>query len=117
MYIKSVVELIYEGLTVDETGSPINVSVSKVARCDEMETFSSNYYNEQQRNMRTSRNLVIPTYLTYNIVDNDGIKYELMYCVYNNAKYRVKNILKLRRNKNTYGNTRQKMILDIDEVR
>lgn len=109
MYIKSAVELIYVGQTVAENGSPVEVQHSNVVRCDEMETFSNNYYSEQQRNMRLSRNLVVPTYLTQDITIED-VPYELMYCVYDGRKYKVRNILKLR-------GTRQRMILDIQEVR
>ena len=109
MYIKSEAELIYVGQGVADNGSPFDLEISKVVRCDEMETFSNNYYNEQQRNMRLSRNLVVPTHLTIDIVQNNTT-YELMYCIYNNKRYKVRNILKMR-------NTRQRMILDIQEVR
>ena len=108
MYVKSVVELIYEGQGKAENGSPLALYVSQIVRCDEMETFSTNYYNDQQRNMRLSRNLIVPTYLTTDIIQ-DGKRYELMYCNYDNRKYKVRNILKVR-------NTRQRMILDIQEV-
>ena len=109
MYIKSEVELIYVGQGVADNGSPVELEHSKVIRCDEMQTFSQNYYNEQQRNMRLSRNLVVPTYETEDI-ECDGKRYELMYCVYDGRKYKVRNILKLR-------GTRQRMVLDIQEVR
>ena len=110
MYIKAEVELIYESQTVADNGSPVAIFKSKKVRCDEMETFSNNYYNNMQRNMRLSRNLVVPTYLTEDIYDCDGNRYELMYCIYDCLKYKVRNILKMR-------NTRQRMILDIQEVR
>lgn len=110
MYIKSEVELIYEGQSVADNGSPIAIFESKKVRCDEMETFSNQYYSNQERNMRLSRNLVIPTYLTNDIVDCDGNVYELMYCIFDKKKYKVRNILKMR-------NTRQRMILDIQELR
>lgn len=110
MYIKAEVELIYEGQGVADNGSPIAIYHSEKVRCDEMETFSSNYYNNQQRNMRLSRNLVVPTYLTEDIIDCQDHRYELMYCVYDKRKYKVRNVLKMR-------NTRQRMILDIQEVR
>lgn len=118
MFIKSVVELIYQGLGVAENGDPINLEITKTVRCDEMETFSSNYYNEQQRNMRTSRNLVVPTYLTEDI-EEDCIRYELMFCNYLGKKYRIRNILKYKANRYsvTGGRSRQRMILDIQEVR
>lgn len=110
MYIKSEVELIYEAQSVADNGSPIAIFKSKVVRCDEMETFSNNYYNNQQRNMRLSRNIIVPTYLTEDIIDCEDQRYELMYCIYDNRKYKVRNILKMR-------NTRQRMILDVQEVR
>lgn len=109
MFIKSEVELIYVSQGAKETGSPVNLETSVTVRCDEMETFSQNYYNEQQRNMRLSRNLVLPTYQTDDI-EIDDKRYELMYCVYDGRKYKVRNILKMR-------GTRQRMILDIQEVR
>ena len=110
MFIKSEVELVYVGQGVRENGSPTILEISKDVRCDEMENFSNNYYNEQQRNIRESRNLVVPTYLTEDIFDYSNNRYELMYCNYLGRKYRVRNILKMR-------GTRQKMVLDIQEVR
>ena len=110
MYVKAEAELVYVGLGVASNGSPINLELKKTVRVDEMETFSQNYYNEEQRNMRLSRNLVIPTYLTEDIASLDGINYELMYVNYDGKRYKVKHILKLR-------GTRQRMILDIQEVR
>lgn len=115
MFIKSEVELIYEGQGVLTNGSPTREQIKKTVRCDEMETFSNNYYNDQQRNMRLSRNLVLPTYLTEDITDEDGNTYELMYCNYDGKLYKVRNILKVGNRK--VARTRQKMILDIQEVR
>lgn len=109
MYIKGQAELIYEGQGVAENGSPTILPITKVVKVDEAETFSNNYYNDQQRNMRLSRNLIIPTYLALDQVVNN-ITYELMYVTYLDKKYKVKNILKVR-------NTRQRMLLDIQEVR
>lgn len=109
MNIKSSAVLIYQGLGVAENGSPKNLEYSIEVRCDEIKTFSANYYNEMQRNMRKSRNIVIPTYLTADI-EKDGIRYELMFCVYDGRRYKVKNVL-------TKRHTRQQMILDIEEIR
>lgn len=109
MYIKSEAELIYEGQGVAENGSPTILQTSQVIKVDEAETFSNNYYNDQQRNMRLSRNLIIPSFFTNDKILN-GVTYELMYVNYDGKKYKVKNILKVR-------NTRQKMLLDIQEVR
>lgn len=109
MFIKSQINLVYVGQTVRENGSPMSVEIVKTVRCDEMELFSRNYYSEQERNMRWSHNIVIPTYLTEDIVEQ-GVTYELLFCVYAEKKYRIRNILKMR-------NTRQRIILDIEEVR
>ena len=99
------------GQGVAENGSPLELEMRKVVKVDEMETFSNNYYNEQQRNMRVSRNLVVPTYLTDDkVCCENGNRYELMYVIYDGRKYKVRNILKMR-------HTRQRMILDIQEVR
>lgn len=115
MFIKSQVELVYEGQDVADNGDPIRVYISKVVRCDEIETFSHQFYDDQERNMRLSRNLVIPTHYTEDIIDCDGKRYELMYCNYDNRKYKVRNILKYK--SNTFKNTRLKMVLDLEELR
>lgn len=109
MFIKSECELIYQGQGVAQNGSPTILEKTETVRCDEMETFSNNYYNEQQRNMRLSRNLVIPSYLCEDVVENNQ-RYELMYVIYDGKKFKVRNILK-------YKGTRQRMVLDIQEVR
>ena len=116
MFIKSEVELIYTSQGVADNGSPFELNIVKKVRCDEMETFSNNYYNDQQREMRLSRNLVVPTFLTQDIIE-DGKRYELSYCNYDSRKYKVKNILKYRANRYARGNTRMKMVLDIQELR
>lgn len=114
MFIKSEAELIYEGQGVAENGSPVALYQTETVRVDEMETFSINYYSEQQRNMRLSRNLVIPAYLCEDIV-KDGVTYELMYVNYQSKNYRIRNTLKY--NGRFSQRTRQRMVLDIQEVR
>lgn len=109
MFIRTECELIYQGQGVAENGSPVPLEVSKTVQCNESETFSVNYYNDQQRNMRLSRNLVVPTFLTFDIVQ-DGKTYELMFVNYHGKRYKVRNILKVR-------GTRNSMLLDIQEVR
>lgn len=108
MFTKSGIELVYEGKGRAENGSPLTLQIKKTVKCNEMETFSNQYYTAQSRNMRKSRNILIPTFLTLDIVDN-GVTYELLYVNYNSRLYKVKNILKAR-------NTRTQMILDIQEV-
>lgn len=109
MFIKSEVELIYVSQGVAENGSPVELTHSQTVRCDEMETFSNFYYNDQQRNMRLSRNLVIPTHFCDDIILT-GSRFELMYCNYGGRKYKIRNILKMK-------GTRRQMILDVEEVR
>lgn len=108
MFIKSGIELIYEGKGKAENGSPLTLEITKTVKCNEMETFSNQYYTDQSRNMRKSRNILVPTFLTQDIVEN-GVRYELLYVVYNDRRYKVRNILKARK-------TRRTMILDIQEV-
>lgn len=108
MFIKSGIELIYEGKGKAENGSPLTLEITKTVKCNEMETFSNQYYTDQSRNMRKSRNILVPTFLTQDIVEN-GVRYELLYVVYNDRRYKVRNILKARK-------TRRSMILDIQEV-
>lgn len=110
MFIKSVAELVYVGQGVALNGSPLNLEIIETVKVDEAETFSNNYYNDQQRNMRLSRNLIVPTFMTYDKTDTNGNVYELMYVNYNGKRYKVRNILKVR-------GTRQRMLLDIQEVR
>lgn len=109
MFHKCGVTLIYQGTGRADNGSPMNLRIEKYVACDEEETFSNQYYTEQQRNMRLSRNLIVPTYLTADIYEN-GVRYELLYCSFNGLLYKVRNILKVR-------DTRQRMLLDIQEVR
>lgn len=120
MFVKSEAILIYEGQTVSDNGSPSRVYMEKRVRCDEMETFSNQYYSEQQREMRLSRNLVIPTHYTLDIFDCEDKRYELMYVIYDKRKYKVRNILKYNGGR-SYGQrsnrTRQLMVLDIQELR
>lgn len=108
MFNKSVVTLIYEGKGKASNGSPLTLTLTKSIKCNEMETFSNQYYNEQNRNMRKSRNLRVPTHYTLDIVE-ENIRYELLYVEYFNRRYKVRNILKAR-------DTRREMILDIQEV-
>lgn len=109
MFIKSSVTLIYEGQGVASNGSPVTSTIRETVRCDEAETFSNQYYTEQERNMRESRNLIVPTYMTESFI-REGLRYELMYVEYLGIRYKVRNILKVK-------NTRHRMLLDIQEIR
>lgn len=109
MYIKSIADLIYTSQSKNENGSPIELEIVKTVKVNETETFSSRYYNDEQRLMRLSRNLIVPTYYVKDIQEN-GLNYELSYVNYEGKKYKVRNILKVK-------NTRLNMLLDIQELR
>lgn len=74
-----------------------------------MKTFSVNYYNNNQRQMRLSRNIVVPSFQVEDIVI-ENIPYELMYAMYDGKKYKIANIL-------TKKSTRAQVILDLQQVR
>lgn len=109
MYIKSIADLIYTSQSKNENGSPIELEIIKTVKVSETETFSSRYYDDEQRLMRLSRNLIVPTYYVKDIQEN-GLNYELSYVNYEGKKYKVRNILKVK-------HTRLNMLLDIQELR
>lgn len=102
----------YVGQTKASNGSPQEVFITRVVKVMEVKNFSLNYYlmgGDNQRLMRLSKNLVVSKWQTEDIVE-DGVTYELMYVVYNNKNYRVKEILRQFR-------TNTKVLLDIEEMR
>ena len=110
MYIKSIADLIYTSQSKNENGSPVELEIIKEkVKVNEAETFSNRYYTDEQRLMRLSRNLIVPTYYVKDIQEN-GLNYELSYVNYEGKRYKVRNILKVK-------NTRLNMLLDIQELR
>lgn len=109
MYIKSIADLIYTSQSKNENGSPIELEIIKTVKVNETEIFSSRYYDDEQRLMRLSRNLIVPAYYVKDIQEN-GLNYELSYVNYEGKKYKVRNILKVK-------HTRLNMLLDIQELR
>lgn len=102
----------YIGQTKASNGSPKEVAITRTMKVKEIKTFSLNYYtmgDDNQRSMRLSKNIVVPIWATDDIVE-DGVRYELMYIVYNGLNYRVKEILK-------YYKQSKQMVLDVEEVR
>ena len=67
MYIKSIADLIYTSQSKNENGSPVELEIVKTVKVNETETFSSRYYDDEQRLMRLSRNLIVPTYYVKDI--------------------------------------------------
>lgn len=91
---KIAINLIYQGLTENEKGSPVRVElIEQDVKCDMIDNFSSYYYNDNQRIMRNSKNFAIPKIYVNDRVENN-ITYELMYVIYSNKKYSIKNVLK-----------------------
>ena len=103
--------LIYIGQTKRENGSPVDVQLTKDVKVKEIKTFSLYHYTTNavnQRNMRKSKNLVIPRELTEDIVQ-DEITYELQRVIYKGVLYRIYNIL-------SYFQTDLRMLLDCEEI-
>lgn len=108
-------ELIYVGHTVAENGSPIEVTISKTIKVKEIKNFSFNYYNQNQRSMRLSKNIIVPKWMTEDVAGDgetgiEGVRYELAYVRYNGLKYQIREIMK-------YYKTALRVVLDIQEVR
>lgn len=110
MYIKSIANLIYTANGKLSNGSPtiLEKRIENVL-VDEAETFSNQYYTDSQREMRLSRNIIIPVHLVSDQIQA-GVRYELTYIEYDSLKYKVRNILKVK-------GTRMKMLLDVQELR
>lgn len=110
MQIKSLVDLIYIAEGQKDNGSPVTYELTRNdIKCDLMETFSANYYTSNERLMRLSRNIAVPTPLTYDVNEN-GKRYELRYVKFGGLKYQVRNILK-------HSKTSLLKILDVQELR
>lgn len=110
MYIKSSANLIFVSSGKKDNGSPIELEhIMGDVKVDESESFSANYYNDQQRLMRQAKNLVIQTRYTEDLLI-DGKRYELLYVEYKGLKYKVRNILKVK-------NSTHRKILDLQELR
>lgn len=107
---KTVCKLIYTGLGQKDTGSPVkNQIIEDNIKCDDMETFSQNYYAQNQRIMRLSKNIAIFKHLSEDrVVDN--VRYELSHVEIYGRKYKIQNILKHR-------DSYLKVILDCQELR
>lgn len=112
MFYFSEATLKYVAQSKASNGSPIEDYITKTIKVKEVKTFSLNYYimgGDNQRLMRNSKNLVVPKWVTQDIVE-DGKTYELLYVTYEGKEYRVQNILK-------YYKQSMRMILDIEELR
>lgn len=104
--------LVYVGKTVDEKGSPQEVTLSRQVKAKEIKRFSDDFYTTsgvKQQELRGTRNITVSTWLTEDVVQN-GITYELTYVEYKNDKYKVHRVRE-------YYKTSLQMILILVELR
>lgn len=104
--------LIYVTQGKASDGSPTEETFTRTIQVKEIKTFSLNFYTsngQDQRNMRLSKNIVVPKWLTEDHI-YDGKRYELLYVEFGGIRYHVKNVLK-------YYKSSLRMILDIEELR
>lgn len=107
---KDICTLIYTGRTEKSNGSPVDLVITEdKVKCDVMETFSQNYYAQNQRIMRLSKNISIPKLFAEDRF-KDGIRYELSHVEIHHIKYRIQNIL-------IHRESSLKRILDCQELR
>lgn len=89
-------ELIYVAKGATDSGSPIELTLSRKCRAKETYQFGLNYYrtgNVKQRIMQKSKNIVVPLYMT-KAIEKDGVVYDLFYVNWRGNKYRVYENLK-----------------------
>lgn len=103
-------ELIYVGNTYAGDGTPQEVQIVRIAPVKETKTVSYNYYSQNQRLMRNSRQLIVPTWRSQDIVE-DGITYELLYVRYQGVMFRVREIMRY-----YLTSPHLRVILDIEEI-
>lgn len=104
--------LVYVGKTVDEKGSPKEVTFSREVKVKEIKRFSDDFYTTSgvnQQELRGTINITVSTWLTNDVV-NDGITYELTYVHFRNDKYKVFRV-------RDYYKTSLQMILILTELR
>lgn len=108
MYRLGQCTLVYIHQSQDENYNPVIEKISKTVKCQLMDAFSLNYYQNQTRDMRRARNLVIAKHNSFDQVVNDKV-YKLEYAEIGRFKYKVTNILKDR-------NSDLNVVLDCEEV-
>lgn len=108
MYRLGQCTLIYLHHSVDENYNPIIERVEKLVKCKLMESFSFNYYQNQTRDMRKSKNIIVAKTDAFDQIVNDN-RYQLEYVLIGGTKYKLINLLKDR-------NSSLNSILDCQEV-
>lgn len=108
MYRLGQCTLVYVRQAHDENYNPITETASKVVKCKIMDAFSVNYYQNQTRDMRKSKNIIVAKPYTNNLVQNNE-SYQLERVEIGSVVYTITNILKDR-------NSDLNAILDCQEV-
>lgn len=92
MYRLNNCSLVYKRNSRDANGNPTVLAIEKVVKCTVMDSFSLNYYQNQQRDMRSSRNIVIAKPYTFDHVVGDD-HYQLEEVKFDGRRFKVQNIL------------------------
>lgn len=108
MYRLGQCTLRYVHQTTDNNYNPIIEIEDRIVKCSLMDTFSLNYYQNQTRDMRNSKNIVVAKNHLLN-VEKDNKFFQLEYVLFGNKKFKIMNILKDRKSS-------LKAILDCQEV-
>lgn len=108
MYRLGQVSLVYVRHTQDIDYNPVIESVSKLVKCKLMDAFSVNYYQNQTRDMRRARNIVVAKNYSFDVIQ-DNVSYQLEYADIGTKRYKITNILKDRKSS-------LQVILDCEEV-
>ena len=100
--------LIFIHQSKDENYNPTIETLERRVKCSLMNSFSASYYVNQSRDMRRTRNIIVPKHNTFDIYQ-DNKRYQLEYCKLGAVKYKISNILTNRK-------SNLSVILDCDEV-
>lgn len=92
MYRLGRCDLVYIHQFKDDDYNPKIDKFFKPVKCHLMNSFSSNYYRNQTRDMRKSKNIRIPKYLVNDIFKCEK-RYSLEYVYIGHLKYKIVNIL------------------------
>lgn len=99
---KTITELVFVNT---ENGN--EKTIKKSVRTKKYYNFSSYYYENQNRKLDTSTNIVVDRFLTNSIFKNNK-KFDLKFVVIDNSTYKIKNIM-------PFNQKKRKVILDCEK--
>lgn len=102
------VELVFINQTNDADGNPVITEYKETVKCTLTDSFSLNYYQNQNRDMRRSKNIKVAKFSVLSRYI-DGNYYQLEFANISGRRYKVANILLDR-------NTSLMSLLDLEEV-